>query len=81
MAKPEMSHFSKFTEDYLKAIWEGTRDGPVTTRVVATTLGVSDASVSAMLAKLSDLGLVEHTRYHGARLTAEGERQALQLLS
>lgn len=74
------SHLSKSVEDYLKVIWQGTRDGPVSTGAIAAALGVSDASVSGMLGKLNDLTLVNYTRYHGALLTLQGERQALQLL-
>ena len=74
------SRLSKSTEDYLKAIWLSTRDGPVATGTVASTLGVADASVSEMLGKLSEQGLVHYTPYHGAHLTEGGERAALDLL-
>lgn len=80
MAKFISSQLSKSIEDYLKVIWLNTREGPVTTGVVATSLGVSDASVSAMLVKLNDLELVSYTRYYGAQLTPSGERAALNLL-
>ena len=80
MPKPGTSHLSKSIEDYLKIIWGEAQGGPVATRGIADALGVSDASVSGMLAKLSDLGLVNHTRYHGAELTPAGERQALRLV-
>ena len=33
-----------------------------------------------MLRKLSSLGLVEHERYRGARLTDEGRRVALEVI-
>lgn len=80
MPKLKSSRPSKSVEDYLKAIWLNSRDGPVATGTVAVSLGVSDASVSGMLGKLDDQGLVRYTRYHGAQLTASGERAALQLL-
>lgn len=80
MPKLRSSRPSKSVEDYLKAIWLNSPDGPVATGTVAVSLGVSDASVSGMLGKLSDLGLVSHTRYHGAQLTASGEQAALGLL-
>lgn len=66
--------------DYLKAIWTLSRDGPATTNRVATALGFTPASVSGMLARLSDAGLVRHVRYRGATLTDAGRREALRLL-
>lgn len=80
MPKSLVSQLSKSIEDYLKVIWLNTREGSVATSTIAASLGVSDASVSGMLGKLSDLGLVSHTRYHGAQLTASGEQAALGLL-
>jgi len=41
---------------------------------------VTPGSVSAMVRKLSELGLVEHQRYHGVRLTEHGRRVALEVL-
>ena len=80
MPKLLSSRLSKSAEDYLKIIWLGTRDGPVATGRVASALGVTDASVSEMLSKLSEQGLVRYTPYHGAQLTEGGERAALDLL-
>lgn len=80
MPKFRSSHLSQSVEDYLKIIWLNTREGLVTTSTVAASLGVSDASVSGMLGKLSVLELVSYTRYHGAQLTASGERAALGIL-
>lgn len=80
MAKLESKHLSQPVEDYLKVIWLNAREGPAATSTVAASLGVSDASVSSMLAKLTDLGLVSYTRYHGAQLTPSGEQAALKLL-
>ena len=80
MPKLSSSRLSKSAEDYLKTIWLSTRDGPVATGTVAGALGVTDASVSEMLGKLSEQGLVHYTPYHGAQLTEGGERAALDLL-
>lgn len=80
MPKLRSIHPSKSGEDYLKAIWLNSQNGPVATGTIAVSLGVSDASVSGMLGKLNDQGLVSYTRYHGAQLTTRGERAALQLL-
>ena len=80
MPKHGFSQLSQSVEDYLKIIWLNTREGPVATSTVAAALGVSDASVSGMLGKLSEQGLVRYTPYHGAQLTEGGERAALDLL-
>jgi DtxR family transcriptional regulator, Mn-dependent transcriptional regulator len=69
-------------EDYTKAIYqlgEGS-DGGVSTNALAERLEVTPASASAMVRRLDDLGLVEHVPYKGVRLTAEGERVALEML-
>jgi DtxR family Mn-dependent transcriptional regulator len=69
-------------EDYAKAIYALARrgDGAVTTNALAERLGVTPASVSAMLKKLAERGLAEHEPYRGVRLTGEGERVALETL-
>ena len=68
-------------EDYLKAIYEIERNaGAAGTNEIAQRLGCAAASVSGMVKRLADQGLISHERYHGARLTAEGRRTALKLL-
>ena len=69
-------------EDYAKAIYAlGRRgDGTVSTNALADRLGVTPASVSAMVKKLADRGLAEHVPYRGVALTAEGRRVALEVL-
>ncbi len=67
-------------EDYLKAIYALSRTGRATTQVLAERLGLSAASVTGMLKKLGELGLVEHTPYQGAVLSKSGERVALELI-
>jgi DtxR family transcriptional regulator, Mn-dependent transcriptional regulator len=67
-------------QDYLKAVWKLGRDEPASTSAIAEELGVSAASATAMLKRLDALGLVEHERYHGARLTPAGERIALEVV-
>jgi DtxR family Mn-dependent transcriptional regulator len=47
---------------------------------VAQRLGVTAASASGMLRRLADDGVVEYAPYHGARLTPEGERIALEVI-
>jgi len=84
MATEPTSRPSEAIEDYAKAIYAlqrhaGGEDG-VATNDLAERLGVTPASVSAMLKKLADRGLAVHERYKGVVLTSEGERVALEVL-
>jgi len=76
-ANPDVSHA---VGDYLKAIWSLSREGRASTNAIAEQLGFTPASVSGMLVRLGELGLVQHVRYRGATLTEAGEREALRLL-
>jgi DtxR family transcriptional regulator, Mn-dependent transcriptional regulator len=68
-------------QDYLKEIYKLESAGSrVTTSALAARLGVSPPSATAMLKKLSVLGLVKHERYRGARLTRKGEKVALEVI-
>jgi DtxR family Mn-dependent transcriptional regulator len=69
-------------QDYAKAVYalEARAGGAVSTNDLAERLGVTPGSVSAMLRKLSDVGLLEHEPYHGVRLTEQGRRVALEVL-
>lgn len=70
-------------EDYLKVIFEISKPPQrVTTNDLAEALGVSAASVTSMLKKLSeyDPPLVSYRKHHGARLTPAGEKVALEML-
>jgi DtxR family Mn-dependent transcriptional regulator len=69
-------------QDYAKAVYAlEARDGSaVSTNDLADRLGVTPASVSNMVRKLAEVGLVEHEPYHGVRLTEEGRRVALEVL-
>ena len=77
MARHPLSHAA---EDYLKQLYLLGQDRRVSTQAVADSLGVTPASVTGMLRKLGELGLVEHTAYQGARLSPEGQRAALEVL-
>ncbi|MGH2955551.1 MAG: metal-dependent transcriptional regulator [Solirubrobacterales bacterium] len=70
------------TENYAKAVYQlqSRAEGSVGTGAVAERLGVTPASASAMLKRLADEGLVEHTPYHGVRLTKRGEKVALEVI-
>jgi DtxR family transcriptional regulator, Mn-dependent transcriptional regulator len=68
-------------QDYLKEIYKLEAAGRrVTTSALAEILEVSPPSVTSMLKKLATLGLVEHERYRGAKLTEAGERVALEVI-
>jgi DtxR family Mn-dependent transcriptional regulator len=73
---------SSAVEDYLKAVYalETRLEGPVPTNALAERLGVTPGSVSGMLRRLDELGLLEHERYRGVTLTSEGRRVALRTL-
>ncbi|MGH7861785.1 MAG: metal-dependent transcriptional regulator [Candidatus Dormibacteraceae bacterium] len=67
-------------EDYLKALYRLTAESAVPTSVLAAELGVRPASASEMLSKLSELDLVSHDPYRGARLTTRGITVALEVV-
>ncbi len=68
-------------EDYLKTIYELERaDGAAGTGDIAGRLSVAPASVSGMVRRLADQGLVVHEKYRGVRLTNEGRRVALRTI-
>jgi DtxR family transcriptional regulator, Mn-dependent transcriptional regulator len=67
-------------EEYLESIGAlEERESPVSTTSIAQSMGVSLASVSEMLRRLAEKGLVEHTPYGGASLTEEGRQRFLRL--
>jgi DtxR family Mn-dependent transcriptional regulator len=75
--------YSPAIEDYLKAIHqiaEASGGGPVQTQALADRLAVSTASVTGMMKKLDQAGLVEHEPYRGVVLTPKGEAIALEIL-
>ncbi|MFC7323791.1 metal-dependent transcriptional regulator [Halorubrum rutilum] len=73
---------SDVMEDYLKAIYvlQSEQGPPVSTSAVAEYLDKSSPSVTDMLGKLEERGLVEREPYQGAELTAEGEAVALEVV-
>ena len=80
MATPDS--ISAAIQDYAKAVYalESRGGAAVSTNDLAERLGVTAGSVSSMVRKLSEVGLVEHVPYHGVRLTEEGRRVALEVL-
>ena len=81
MATKEFLH-SQAVEDYSKAIYslQAGGDEPVSTNALAERLGITAGSVSAMLRKLDELGLIDHVPYRGVRLTPDGRRRALEVI-
>jgi DtxR family transcriptional regulator, Mn-dependent transcriptional regulator len=73
---------SAAVEDYAKAIFvlQSRTAEPVSTNALAERLGITPGSVSAMLKKLDELGLITHVPYRGVRLTEGGTRVALEVL-
>ncbi len=72
---------TRSVEDYLKAIYNlSTTNHPASTSEIAHLLDVSAASVSGMIKRLSDQGLLQHVPYKGVELMAEGRRAALRVV-
>ena len=72
---------TRSVEDYLKAIYRIARDEhPAATSDIAELLGLSAPSVSAMIRRLSEQGLLEHVPYRGVVLTEAGRRVALRMV-
>ncbi len=69
-------------EDYAKAIFslESRSEEPVSTNALAERVGVTPGSVSAMLRRLDELGLITYVPYRGVRLTDDGRRIALEVI-
>lgn len=80
---------SEAQEDYLKQVLLlGSGEGmgrledtlPVSTQSLADRMQVKPASVTGMLKKLAELGLVEYEAYRGVQLTEAGYKVALEVL-
>ncbi|MGH8570121.1 MAG: metal-dependent transcriptional regulator, partial [Gammaproteobacteria bacterium] len=68
-------------EDYLKSIYHLTSQGGfATTSDIAGMLEIAPPSVSGMMKRLSETGLIEHVPYRGVQLTPQGRRAALQMI-
>jgi len=68
-------------EDYLKQIFMlGENGANVSTQALAERLRVRPASVTGMIHRLVELGLVVHERYRGVRLSQGGRQAALEIL-
>ena len=72
---------SRSVEDYLKAIYGLSQDGdPASTSAIADVLDIQPASVTGMIKRMAESGLLEHVPYKGVELTESGTREALRVL-
>ena len=69
-------------ENHLKAIFKiGEKEGkPALTNAIAALMQTSAASVTDMLKRLADKGLITYEKYRGVQLTEEGNRLATALI-
>lgn len=78
---PSTPGLSPSVEDYLKAIYGLSEGGEAaSTSAIAEALAVQPASVTGMVKRMAESGLLEHVLYRGVRLTALGQREALKVL-
>ena len=72
---------SRSVEDYLKAIFAITERSEIaSTSAIAAALDVQPASVTGMVKRLAENGLLQHVLYRGVRLTGKGIREALRVI-
>ena len=73
---------SAVSQDYLKVIW-GAQEWtpvPVTTKLLASRLGVGPSTVSETVKRLVDAGLVSHQPYGAVELTDVGRAHAVAMV-
>ena len=72
---------TRSVEDYLKVIYHlSNQGGFASTSDIAAMLEVAAPSVSGMVKRLSETGLIEHVPYRGVQLTPQGRRAALRMI-
>lgn len=72
---------SQAVEDYLKTIYKiEASEGSASTTEIARRMEVAPASATAMIKRLSEMGLVKHKSYRGATLTEAGNKIALEII-
>ncbi|MFW5913118.1 MAG: metal-dependent transcriptional regulator [Candidatus Hadarchaeota archaeon] len=74
--KEEELHLTSGEEDYLRSIQELSTDEEVTVSGVAAHMGHKAPSVTEMVARLSEKGLVDHEKYGRLSLTERGRKIA-----
>ncbi|HEY3934513.1 MAG TPA: metal-dependent transcriptional regulator [Gemmatimonadales bacterium] len=81
MPKYFASDLSRSVEDYLKIIYHLTEAGnSASTNDIADALDLTPPSVSGMIKRLAEAGLLEHLPYKGVTLTPDGRQAALRML-
>jgi DtxR family transcriptional regulator, Mn-dependent transcriptional regulator len=72
-----------FTEEnYLKSIYHLSENGTVdvSTNSIAEDLSTKPASVSDMMRKLSEKGVIKYEKYKGVQISAKGQKVALSVI-
>ncbi len=69
-------------ENYLKAVYhlEGSQPGKVNTNAIAAYMHTKPSSVTDMVKKLSEKGLLNYKKYQGVSLTMPGTKKALSII-
>lgn len=81
MMSTENQSLSRSIEDYLKIIYRlQAESGWAQTSAIAEKLSIAPPSVSGMVKRLAESGLLAHAPYKGVQLTETGQRQALRML-
>ncbi len=77
-----MQELSLAEENYLKTIYHLSSAGQqqVSTNAIAQRLNTKPASVSDMIGKLADKGVITHVTYQGVNITEEGKKIALLII-
>ena len=77
----DSNRLSRSVEDYLKAVFSLTRGGgTASTSALAEQLAIQPASVTGMVKRLAEMGLLAHAPYRGVQLTDRGAREALRVI-
>lgn len=73
---------SQTIENYIKSIYHlsESENNTVSTSALSEKVSTSAASVTDMLKKLADQGLIEYMKYRGVRLTTAGKSLALSMI-
>ncbi len=83
-SESEAAMITSTIEDYLKSIYslENSLDKetPVSTNDIAHSLDVSPSSVTKMVKRLNELGLLIYNSHHGVKLTELGEKLSLSVI-
>lgn len=77
----DAGRLSHSVEDYLKAVYAlDVRGETASTTALAEVLDVQPSSVTGMVKRLAEWGLLAHVPYRGVNLTDSGRREALRVI-